>query len=161
MKDERAAALNFSWIEDSLVAGCSGPRTDKGLGSLAEFGVRALVRLASEKETGLDGLDVERHGIRDCYEPVPDFTPPSQAQLDRVIAFMNSAIEGGEPVAVSCGAGKGRTGTVLACYLVAKGMRPEAAIDELIAVRACSDEILHVPGQKDAVDEFYRRIGAA
>jgi atypical dual specificity phosphatase len=156
--EDRADELNFSWLEDHLVAGCRGPRTDRDLALLSDFGVRALVRLASEDETGLVWSEVERHEIRDCYEPVSDWTSPSQEQLDRVIEFMKTAVENGEPVAVSCGAGKGRTGTVLGCYLVARGMRPQAAIEELIAVRACSDEILRVPGQKDAVFDFYRRM---
>lgn len=45
---------------------------------LSRLGVRALVRLAAEDETGLCGSDVERHAIRDCYEPVQDWTAPSQ-----------------------------------------------------------------------------------
>jgi atypical dual specificity phosphatase len=119
--EDRAVALNFSWVERGIVAGCRGPRTDVELAWLVELGIRALVRLASKDETGLDVSEVECHGIRDHYEPVADFTPPSQEQLDRVITFMQSAVKRGEPVAVSCGAGKGRIGTVLACYLVAKG----------------------------------------
>lgn len=157
--EDRAVDLNFSWLEDRLVAGCRGPRTDRDLAWLAPR-IRALVRLAPEDETGTDlsRSDVEGYGIRDCYEPVPDWTPPSQEQLDRVIAFMKTALENGEPVAVSCGAGKGRTGTVLACYLVAKGLRPQAAIDKLRAARPGSAEIQRVPGQQQAVFGFYRRV---
>jgi hypothetical protein len=71
--NDRAVSLNFSWIEEGLVAGCRGPRTDVDLAWLADFGIRALVRLASEEETGLRVSDVEHQGIRDCYEPVTDF----------------------------------------------------------------------------------------
>jgi atypical dual specificity phosphatase len=157
--DERsiAAALNFSWLEQGRVAGCRGPRTDADLASLAAVGVRALVRLAAEDETGLGASEVERHAIRDCYEPVSDWTAPLQEQLERVITFIEAAIRDGEPVAVSCGAGYGRTGTVLGCYLVSTGLPAQAAIERLVTVRPCSREILRVPGQKDAVFEFYRR----
>ncbi len=155
--EDRAVELNFSWVDDHTVAGCRGPVGDRHLEWLADFGIRALVRLAPEDESGLSKPMVEGHGMRDCYEPVVDLTPPSQAQLERVIAFMTTALKNREPVAVSCGAGKGRTGTVLACYFVAKGIRPEAAIEQLIAVRPGCAGIQRVPGQQEAVFEFYRR----
>jgi atypical dual specificity phosphatase len=153
--EDRALELNFSWVDDRRVAGCRGPIGDRHLTWLAEFGIRALVRLAAESH--IDAADVERLGLRDCYEPVVDWTPPSQEQLDRVIAFMKNARENGEPVAVSCGAGKGRTGTVLACYFVETGLEPQAAIDTLIAIRPGSAEIRKVAGQEEAVFEFHRR----
>jgi atypical dual specificity phosphatase len=151
-------ALNFSWLEEGLVAGCRGPRTDDDLAFLRSLGVQALVRLAAEEETGLVSADVERSAIRDCYEPVPDWTAPSQRQIDRVVGFIKAVVANAEAVAVSCGAGCGRTGTVLGCYLVSQGLGPEAAIEKLTTTRPCSREILRVPGQKEAVVEFYRRM---
>lgn len=153
-----SVAMNFSWVEQNRIAGCRGPRSDKDLGFLVSMGIQALVRLAHEEETGICAADVESHGIEDCYEPVPDLTAPSQHQIDRLIAFVHNVIEHGKPVAVSCGAGYGRTGTVLACYLVAAGHSAKHAIQQLFAVRSCSREILTVPGQKEAVLEFARRL---
>lgn len=157
MSDSRTRALNFSWLEVGRVAGCRGPRTDEDLASLRSLGVQALVRLAAEEETGLGSTDVARNAIRDCYEPVRDWTAPSQEQLDRIVGFVNDAVAHSEAVAVSCGAGYGRTGTVLGCYLVSIGAPPEVALERLIAARPCSREVLTVPGQKEAVFEFYRR----
>lgn len=156
-QSRQAAALNFSWLEEGVIAGCRGPRSDPDLAFLVSVGIRALVRLAAEEETGLAASDLERFGITDCYEPVRDWTAPTQEQIDRVIDFIGGALASGEAVAVSCGAGYGRTGTVLGCYLVSKGLPAQAAVDKLIAVRPCSREILSVPGQKDAVFEFHRR----
>ena len=156
--DSRLMALNFSWLEEGLVAGCRGPRTDEDLALLRSLEVEALVRLAAEAETGLTSADVERSAIRDCYEPVPDRTAPSQTQIDRVVSFINGAVANREAVAVSCDAGYGRTGTILGCYLVSQGLSAEAAIEKLITTRPCSREILGVPGQKEAVFEFHRRM---
>ena len=149
--------MNFSWLDDPSVAGCRGPRSDADLAFLSSVGVRALVRLAGEEETGLTSADVQRHGISDCYEPVRDRTAPSQEQLDRIIDFIGATLASGQPVAVSCGAGCGRTGTVLGCYLVSKGLEVDAAIKRLIAARPCSREVLDVPGQRDAVVQFHER----
>lgn len=150
------AMMNFSWWEDGRIAGCRGPRTDADLAFLASIGIRALVRLAPEEESGLSRIDVARNGIRDCYEPVRDWTAPLQEQTDRVMVFLRDVLIAKEPVAVSCGAGCGRTGTILACYIVSCGALPEDAIRKLIDARPCSSEILRVPGQREAVFAFYR-----
>lgn len=152
-----AIAMNFAWFEDGRVAACRGPRTERELSFLVSTGIRALVRLAHEEETGISSAEVLAGGLVDCYEPVKDWTAPSQHQIDRVISFMNDSLESGKPVAVSCGAGYGRTGTILACYLVSHGNSAEAAIQQLIEKRPCSREILSVPGQRDAIYEFQRR----
>jgi atypical dual specificity phosphatase len=160
MSDESfddSVAMNFSWLEHGWLAGCRGPRTDADLAFLARVGIRALVRLAAEEETGVCASDVEQHVMEDCYEPVEDWTAPLQEQIDRVVAFINRALSSGKPVAVSCGAGYGRTGTILGCYLISKGLSAQAAIQRLIEVRSCSAEVLRVPGQKEAILEFYRR----
>ncbi len=87
-----------------------------------------------------------------------DWTAPSQKQIGRVLSFVARALADGKAVAVSCGAGYGRTGTILACYLVSKGIPAEAALEKLIAARPCSREVLQVPGQKRAVLEFGERL---
>ena len=157
MNLDYSTAMNFSWIEQDRIAGCRGPRSDSDLVFLASSGIGALVRLAHENETGVSRADVEAHGLEDCYEPVPDWNPPTQTQIDGIIAFIRSVLAKGKSVAVSCGAGYGRTGTILGCYLVASGQSAEDAIQHLLSVRPCSGEILTVPGQKAAVVEFGRR----
>jgi atypical dual specificity phosphatase len=57
-------------------------------------------------------------------------------------------------VAVHCTAGKGRTGTVLAAYLVTTGLSAHAAIDRVRHLRPGSVE---TPDQEEAVEEFARR----
>lgn len=157
MPDPAAIAMNFGWLEEDLVAGCRGPRTEADLAFLARNRIGALVRLAHEDETGITASDVRQSGIEDCYEPVADWTAPTQEQIDQVVGFMVDTLDAGKAVAVSCGAGCGRTGTILGCYLVSTGLSAKVAIRTLIDARPCSDEILRVPGQREAVVEFARR----
>ena len=94
--------------------------------------------------------------IVDMFEPVPDFTPPTQEQIDRMLAFIDEQNDAGRPVAVSCYAGIGRTGTVLACYLVTKGAWPGDAIAEVRQQRPGS---IQTPEQEAAVYEYAERQG--
>lgn len=153
-----ALSMNFSWVEQDRIAGCRGPRSDDDLRFLFSVGVRALVRLEYDRVTDMNSERVERAGFEECYEPVQDGTAPTQQQIDRVLRFARTAIESGRPVAVSCLAGCGRTGTILACYLVTKGHDASTAIRSLIALRPCSDEVLRTPAQVAAIEEFAKRF---
>jgi atypical dual specificity phosphatase len=150
-----ASSMNFSWIENGRVAGCRGPRTRDDLAFLRSRGIRALVRLAYEEETGMTKRKVEAEKIEDFYEPVRDFTAPSQEQIDRVLNFIRNALDHGKPVAVSCGAGIGRTGTILGCYLVSLGHTAEQAIQQLRSSRPGSVEVLE---QREAIIQFELRF---
>lgn len=156
--DQYEISMNFSWLVDGALAGCRGPRSLKDLDFLISKGIRVLIRLAYEQETGLTREQVIQRGLEDYYEPVKDFSAPSQKQIDHTIKFIRKAIDQKRSVAVSCGAGYGRTGTILACYLVSIGYSFDHAIDFLILRRPVSNEIKRIPEQKTAVGEFARRI---
>ena len=84
-----------------------------------------------------------------------DFTAPSQEQIDRVLKFMRNTLDHEKPVAVSCGAGIGRTGTILGCYLVSLGQTGQQVIQQLRLSRPGSVEVFE---QRDAIIEFDRRF---
>ena len=64
---------------------------------------------------------------------------------------MREAVNAGQAVAVHCGAGLGRTGTLVACYLVAGGLSAEEAIAKVRRLRPGSIETLE---QEAAVRTF-------
>jgi atypical dual specificity phosphatase len=159
--DDTAAdqmVMSFSWVVRGRLAGCRGPQTAEQLGWLKAWGIRALVRLAFDVETGMSSDLVRQAGLAECYEPVPDAGAPDQPQIDRVVGFIRERVAGGDPVAVTCRAGYGRTGTILACYFAAEGRSGEDALDHLLMLRPCCREVLWAPDQKDAVLEFARRV---
>jgi atypical dual specificity phosphatase len=161
MQDDTAAdmlVMNFSWVVPGRLAGCRGPQSEEQLGWLAAWGVTALVRLAFDFETDMDSDRVRRAGLRECYEPVSDYGAPDQGQIDRVVGFLRERIAAGEPVAVSCRAGCGRTGTILASYFAAEGRSGQDALDHLIMLRPCCREVRWAPDQQDAILEFARRV---
>lgn len=141
----------MSWLDNGRVAACRYPRAERELRALSEAGVRLVVNLhpRAHDPNRLAALD-----LRELHLPVADFTPPTPDQLQTGVAAMQEAIAAGEPVAVHCAGGLGRTGTLVACYLVASGRSAEDAIAEVRRARPGSVE---TPAQEQAVRAFAER----
>ena len=127
---------------------------DKCAHIVEEQGVLALVRMQEENKTKVTQVQIAKLGLLDCYEPVPDLSSPNPEQIDKIVEFISLSLASGRPLGV-CGAGLGRTVTILACYLVSQGYTGEAAIDELRKKRPSSIE---TKSQEDAV-KAYAKLG--
>ena len=142
------------WIEEGSLAGCAYPRGEAALAGLADQGVALLINL-SERAHDADLL--ARYGLTEVHLPVPDFTAPRPEQLEQGVAAIERAIASGKRVSVHCGAGLGRTGTLLACYLVRRGLTAHEAIARVRAVRPGSVETLE---QERAVEAYANGLHA-
>jgi atypical dual specificity phosphatase len=147
--------INFCWVIEDWLAGCRGPNTLEELNYLKDRGVRALVRL--ERRLGVTNKQIKEVGLVDCFEPVKDFGIPTKLQLDRVLKFIDEMRGKKKPVAVSCGAGYGRTGTILACFRARQDGSAQDPLTWLNEVRMKSArEIRENSIQRKFVSDFHR-----
>jgi atypical dual specificity phosphatase len=137
-----------TWIAPGQVVACSYPASRADLEVLAGLGVRTIINLTGRSHEPALLSDL---GIEELLLPVPDLTAPSAPILEAAVARIDQAIERGEVVAVHCQGGLGRTGTVLAAWLVSRGAIADEAIAEIRRLRTGSIETAQ---QEAAVQAF-------
>ena len=119
----------FAWLVPGKLAGTPLPGvvndTDVDMQALRRCGITVLVSLT---ETDIDQAALARNGLRNVHLPVHDREPPSVSQLQMLMLKMKRLLLAGEVLAVHCLAGLGRTGTVLAAWLVFEGITAEEAL---------------------------------
>jgi atypical dual specificity phosphatase len=148
------ALRNFSWVIEDRLAGMARPAGEEDLNQLKDRGVTALISLT---ERAPAAIPEARHKLKTFHWPIADFTAPSLAQAAQIVACMQKLIQSDESVAVHCGAGLGRTGTILACYLVAEGTAPADAITRVRALRPGSIE---TKAQEALIHEYAQSLAA-
>jgi len=142
----------FTWVDKPHLAALAAPESAADLAWLRRNGVDLLVSLTEYpvrrdwvNETGMMAVNV----------PVPDMEAPTDRQLDLLLDTIRKANASRLGVAVHCGAGLGRTGTVLAAYFVTNGMGPREAVAKVRDLRPGSVETAE---QERAVETLARRL---
>ncbi|MGF1572704.1 MAG: dual specificity protein phosphatase family protein [Sumerlaeia bacterium] len=136
---------NFSFVIPGLLAGAARPGTSDHLAvdlqEMTNAGVGVLVTLT---EASFNPAMIREAGMEYHHIPVVDFSPPSDEQFARfvhIVEQQKAAPKGkNRAVLVHCAAGIGRTGSMIAAYLISQGLTTDQAIAQVRQKRPGSVE---------------------
>ncbi|BFG39811.1 hypothetical protein CerSpe_260850 [Prunus speciosa] len=127
----------------------------KDVPQLKRLGVGGVITLNEPYETLVPTSLYRAHGIDHLVIPTRDYLfAPSFEDISRAVEFIHLNASCGRTTYVHCKAGRGRSTTIVLCYLVKhKNMTPSAALDY---VRSRRPRVLLAPSQWNAVQEYSR-----
>jgi atypical dual specificity phosphatase len=153
----------FWWCIDGVLAGMAVPfiaperRYNSGSNSspyeddltlIHRAGIRAVVSLLNHPE---DHAIFQRAGFEFKCFPVVDGHPPSLLQAQEFTKFVDSCKFRSLPVLVFCVGGIGRTGTMIACYLIHTG---KTAAESVAYVRSKEPLAIETTSQLSFLNDF-------
>ena len=151
-KGDRVEPLSFTWVDKPYLAAMSKPRSEEELRWLRDHGIDVLITLTEEPP---QRKLVNQVGLMLVHIPIFDFTAPTQQDFQNAVDAIRKAKDSGMGVAVHCGAGLGRTGTILAGWFVAQGMNSSDAINHVRHLRPGSIE---TEEQEEAIHLYARDL---
>jgi len=155
MTDKRSLPFARSyWVQSGkLLAGCYPGSADyeegvKKLSGLLDCGIRHVINLMEEGEKDKSGQPFvpyenvfialgEAKGIEASITrmPIRDVSVPTPQAMRAILDEINKFISINRPVYVHCWGGRGRTGTVVGCYLVRHGLTGKEALKKIKELR--------------------------
>lgn len=125
----------------------------KDVPQLKRLGVGGVITLNEPYETLVPSSLYHAHGIEHLVIPTRDYLfAPSFEDISRAVEFIHKNASCGRTTYVHCKAGRGRSTTIVLCYLVEyKNMTPSAALEY---VRSRRPRVLLAPSQWKAVQEY-------
>ena len=124
------------------------------LAAFHKSGITSFVDLTEEHE-GLPPYEgLLRKEARFTRRAIVDFGCPTPEQMSETLDLIDSELERGELTYVHCFGGRGRTGTVVGCWLVRHGSSGEDALAKIERLRE------HVPGPSPETEEQRQLVRA-
>jgi predicted protein tyrosine phosphatase len=130
---EYPAAISSSWYRTML----DSETTKRRLNAYLDAGITFFLDLTEKGELVpyLSHLQEEAHKrnltIKYQRMEIQDGNIPTQAHMDAIQDTIDKALASNQALYIHCLGGIGRTGTVVGCYLVRRGMTGTGALEQL------------------------------
>jgi protein tyrosine phosphatase len=143
------------WIDDPIL--CAGhypgdllPEVmEQKLAGLVNCSIKRVISLMEADETDSSGMPFKPYRdkliamsgalgreVEFIRYPIKDRTNPAPELIEKIFETLDESLHAKIPTYLHCWGGHGRTGTVVACYLIKRGNSAEEAINLLVQMRA-------------------------
>ncbi|MBA4420844.1 MAG: hypothetical protein C0391_06825 [Anaerolinea sp.] len=118
---------------------------EKNIKAMLACGIDTFIDLTHKDEFGgvayAPILEKYQHEKEYQYfnHPIVDFGLPTQTEMSAILRRIHRALKEGCNIYLHCYAGLGRTGTVVGCFLVERGLTGREALAEIIRMRSDLD----------------------
>ena len=147
---------NFSWVIENKLAGSGTPMTLEQYRWLIKNNIRSIVTVREFPLPEKWLFDsVKDTSIKEDYrfEYVKDYGVPTLEKLDSIVDYIDYKImKENKPLLVHCAAGKGRTGTILAAYLLKQGNI--SSFDAIKKIRIIRPGSIQSKIQEETIHEY-------
>lgn len=159
---------NFYWLFQGSLAGSARPGGDFGRHGSATGGMTLAQSLDSDlrwlrgqgisailslTETPLPAQALLQYDLQALHLPIDDQTAPLPSDFLAALDFIDQQHIQRRAVLVHCRIGEGRTGSILAAYLIRQGLEPQRALAQLRAIRPGA---VSASTQQEALARFAR-----
>lgn len=146
----------FLWLKKGVLAGTPLPGVfhdfEYDMKMLQRVGVTKLVTLMTKP---INKEALEKFSVKSIWHAIKDMGAPSCELAVTICQDIDQAIKDNEVIAVHCRAGMGRTGTILAAYLIWDGSDALRALD---TVRGIEPRWVQSEEQVKFLEDFYHYL---
>jgi atypical dual specificity phosphatase len=147
---------NFSWVIEKKLAGSGIPINLPQLLWVAKNGIRSVITVR-ESPLPNSWLDNTSQKLEYLHLKVDDFCAPTLENLESTVQYIDQQISEEKPVLVHCAAGKGRTGTILAAYLMKQDPNL-SSLEAIKKIRVLRPGSVQSEEQISALESFERHL---
>ncbi len=141
----------IKWITKEIAVG-PAPSTASNLETIRKADIQVILNLCAECN---ELHEAERKsGFLVYWLPIFDGLAPEMDELDEAVTWMKEQIDQGRKVLVHCRFGVGRTGTVIAAYLLKSGN----TFKEVMKIMASTPASPTSRDQLDIIDKYANKL---